>query len=498
MTKGAESIPRAAFCEDFNDESLESRIETIHSDTTIASNPIKTRKARAVKSSENLRSGPSLAPSYNPSSLSMYNVRSLGGAVPIGYPASEPLPSSFRHFNAAPSILPYTSSAPWNVVPRTLLLEQGAANETARTFTEERSRDEELADREIDMFAHIIDFRLTSNEDEPESYLIQRMCKRVSISNLLKAGDCISEIIEQPRVARTIDAKHRQSGKVKDRDGGTGKEQGQHHGGIQEESSSQGQTRRARNRQRSHDPSSASQRPDYMWPQVAPPYVPYPYSLPQGYFPSLPVPIPQPVMLASPPPPPPPPPPIPSASIDEDSFHRLRALILDGQVSEKRLERMEGLLKEREAQWAQSTKDKEAEMMVAMKEALKEKQAAEDMAERTKIAAEEATRALEKAAAEMMAEVEHAATKAREEARKAAVQIRDEAEVAAAVAESKRAESVIRTKQILDMNVAAWVKMVLEEREEIEAKPITFEDCIGRKYAFSFRICKKWPVKDHF
>jgi hypothetical protein len=129
--------------------------------------------------------------------------------------------------------------------------------------------------------------------------------------------------------------------------------------------------------------------------------------------------------------------PILSARIDEDSFHRLRELILDGQVSEKRLKRMEGLLEEREAQWAQSTKDREADMMVAMKKALKEKQAAEDMAERTKIAAEEAARALEKAAAEMMAEVEHAATEVREEARKAAIQIRDEAEVAAAVAESK-------------------------------------------------------------
>jgi hypothetical protein len=185
---------------------------------------------------------------------------------------------------------------------------------------------------------------------------------------------------------------------------------------------------------------------------------------------------------------------------------------------------MEGLLEEREAQRAQSTKDKEADMMVAMKKALKGKQAAGDMAEMTKIAAEEAARALEKAAAEMMAEVEHAATEVREEARKAAIllwttathitppirdikmswhfggwqiQIRDEAEVAAAVAESKRVESAIGTKQILDMN-AAWVTMVLEAREKIEAKPITFEDCIGRKYAVSFRICKKWPVKDHF
>jgi hypothetical protein len=117
-------------------------------------NGIKTCKARAVKSSDNLRSSPSLAPSYNPSSLSMHNVRSLGGAVPVGHPASEPLPSSFRHFNAAPSILPYASGAPWNVVPQTLLLKQGVANSAARTFPEERSRDEELADREIDVCSH--------------------------------------------------------------------------------------------------------------------------------------------------------------------------------------------------------------------------------------------------------------------------------------------------------------------------------------------------------
>jgi hypothetical protein len=35
-----------------------------------------------------------------------------------------------------------------------LLLKQGVANEAARTFTEERSRDEELADREIDVCSH--------------------------------------------------------------------------------------------------------------------------------------------------------------------------------------------------------------------------------------------------------------------------------------------------------------------------------------------------------